>query len=123
MKKYVVIVMLCLVLCGCGCSKSKNKNVQKSNIGNEDVSYTLNITCGDKSKDSTINFNKDSSAYYELYECNNDTLQLTTGSGTYKVNGSKVTITGSYSEKVYISVKDDKIIEVSTDNIKQTLTK
>lgn len=125
MKKYVVIAILCLVLCGCGCSKKKtvSKTVEKSYIGNENVSYTLTITCGDKSKDSTVTFNKDNTATYELYECNNDVLELTVGSGTYKVSGSKATITGSYSEKLDVTVKDEKTIEVKFDNIKQTLTK
>lgn len=125
MKKFVVITILCLVLCGCGCSKKKtvSKNVEKSYIGNEDVSYTLTITCGDKSKDSTVTFNKDNTATYELYECDNAVLELTVGSGTYKVNGSKATITGSYSEKLDVTVKDEKTIEVNFNNIKQTLTK
>ena len=125
MKKYIVVILICLVLCGCGCSKKKSvsKTVKKSYIGNEDVSYTLNITCGDKSKDSKIVLNKDKTASYELYECNSDTLELTTGSGTYKVSGSKVTITGSYSEEVNVSVKDENTIEVNFNNIHQTLTK
>ena len=123
-KKYIVVIMLCLVLCGCGCSKKKtSKKVEKSYIGNEDVSYTLTITCGDYTKDSKVNLNKDKTATYELYECNNDTLELTTGSGTYKVNGSDVTITGSYSETLNVNVKDEKTIEVNFNNIKQTLTK
>ena len=124
MKKYIVVIMLCLVLCGCGCSKKKtSKKVEKSYIGNEDVSYTLTITCGDYAKDSKVNLNKDKTATYELYECNNDTLELTTGTGTYKENGSSVTITGSYSETLNVSVKDEKTIEVNFNNIKQTLTK
>ena len=124
MKKYIVVIMLCLVLCGCGCSKKKtSKKVEKSYIGNEDVSYTLTITCGDYTKDSKVNLNKDKTATYELYECNNDTLELTTGTGTYKENGSSVTITGSYSEILNISVKDENTIEVNFNNIKQTLTK
>lgn len=123
-KKYIVVIMLCLVLCGCGCSKKKtSKKVEKSYIGNEDVSYTLTITCGDYTKDSKVNLNKDKTATYELYECNNDTLELTTGTGTYKENGSSVTITGSYSETLNVSVKDEKTIEVNFNNIKQTLTK
>ena len=124
MKKYIVVIMLCLVLCGCGCSKKKtSKKVEKSYIGNEDVSYTLTITCGDYTKDSKVNLNKDKTATYELYECNNDTLELTTGTGTYKENGSSVTITGSYSETLNVNVKDEKTIEVNFNNIKQTLTK
>ena len=117
--------MLCLVLCGCGCSKKKttSKKVEESYIGNEDVSYTLSISCGDYTKDSKVTLNKDKSATYELYECNSDTLELTTGSGTYKVSGSNVTITGSYSEVVNVLVKDEKTIEVNLGNIKQTLTK
>ena len=117
-------MVLCLVLCGCGCSKKNtSKKVEKSYIGNEDVSYTLVITCGDYTKDSKVNLNKDNTATYELYECNNDILELTTGSGTYKVNGSNVTITGSYSETLNVNVKDEKTIEVNFNNIKQTLTK
>ena len=125
MKKYIVVIMLCLVLCGCGCSKKKttSKKVEESYIGNEDVSYTLSISCGDYSKDSKVTLNKDKSATYELYECNSDTLELTKGSGTYKVSGSNVTITGSYSEVVNVLVKDEKTIEVNFGNIKQTLTK
>ena len=125
MKKYIVVIMLCLVLCGCGCSKKKttSKNVEESYIGNEDVSYALSISCGDYTKDSKVTLNKDKSATYELYECNNDILELTTGSGTYKVNGSNVTITGSYSETLNVNVKDEKTIEVNFNNIKQTLTK
>lgn len=118
--------MLCLVLCGCGCSKKKNttsKKVEKSYIGNENVSYTLTIDCGDYSKDSKVTLNKDNTASYELYECNSDTLELIEGSGTYKVSGSNVTITGSYSEVVNVHVKDEKTIEVNFGNIKQTLTK
>ena len=124
MKKYIVVIMLCLVLCGCGCSKKKtSKKVEKSYIGNEDVSYTLSITCGDYTKDSKVTLNKDKTATYELYECNSDTLELTTGSGTYKVNGSDVTIKGSYAETLNVSVKDEKTIEVNSGNIHQTLTK
>lgn len=124
MRKYIFVMVLCLVLCGCGCSKKNtSKKVEKSYIGNEDVSYTLTITCGDKAKDSKVNLNKDNTATYELYECNNDILELTTGSGTYKVNGSNVTITGSYSETLNVNVKDEKTIEVNFNNIKQTLTK
>lgn len=124
MRKYIFVMVLCLVLCGCGCSKKNtSKKVEKSYIGNEDVSYTLAITCGDKAKDSKVNLNKDNTATYELYECNNDILELTTGSGTYKVNGSNVTITGSYSETLNVNVKDEKTIEVNFNNIKQTLTK
>lgn len=124
MKKFIIILVMCLVLCGCGCSKKKtDEKVVNNSIGNEDVSYKLTITCGDFVKDSTVTLNKDKTAKYELYECNNDTLELTTGSGTYKVNDSKVTITGSYSEEVNVSVKDSKTIEVNYNNIKQTLTK
>lgn len=125
LKKYIVVIMLCLVLCGCGCSKKKttSKKVEESYIGNENVSYTLSISCGDYTKDSKVTLNKDKSATYELYECNSDTLELTTGSGTYKVSGSNVTITGSYSETLNLSVKDEKTIEVNFGNIKQTLTK
>ena len=125
LKKYIVVIMLCLVLCGCGCSKKKttSKKVEESYIGNEDVSYTLAITCGDYTKDSKVNINKDKTATYELYECNNDTLELTTGSGTYKVNGSNVTIKGSYAETLNVSVKDENTIEVNLGNIHQTLTK
>lgn len=126
MKKYIFVVMLCLVLCGCGCSKKKNttsKKVEKSYIGNENVSYTLTIDCGDYSKDSKVTFNKDNTASYELYECNSDTLGLIEGSGTYKVSGSNVTITGQYSEKVNVNIKDEKNIEVNFENIHQTLTK
>ena len=124
MRKYIFVMVLCLVLCGCGCSKKNtSKKVEKSYIGNEDVSYTLAITCGDKAKDSKVNLNKDKTATYELYECNNDILELTTGSGTYKANGSNVTITGSYSETLNVNVKDEKTIEVNFNNIKQTLTK
>ena len=124
MRKYIFVMVLCLVLCGCGCSKKNtSKKVEKSYIGNEDVSYTLVITCGDYTKDSKVNLNKDNTATYELYECNNDILELTTGSGTYKVNGSNVTITGSYSETLNVNVKDEKTIEVNFNNIKQTLTK
>ena len=125
MKKFIIILVMCLVLCGCGCSKKKTttKKVKESAIGNEDVSYTLKITCGDKNKESNVVLNKNKTATYELYECNNDTLELTTGSGAYKVSGSKVTITGSYSEVVNINVKDSKTIEVNYNNIKQTLSK
>ena len=125
LKKYIVVIMLCLVLCGCGCSKKKttSKKVEESYIGNEDVSYTLSISCGEYTKDSKVTLNKDKSATYELYECNSDTLELTTGSGTYKVSGSNVTITGSYAETLNLSVKDEKTIEVNFGNIKQTLTK
>ena len=124
MRKYIFVMVLCLVLCGCGCSKKNtSKKVEKSYIGNEDVSYTLAITCGDKAKDSKVNLNKDNTATYELYECNNDILELTTGSGTYKANGSNVTITGSNSETLNVNVKDEKTIEVNFNNIKQTLTK
>lgn len=125
LKKYIVVIMLCLVLCGCGCSKKKttSKNVEESYIGNEDVSYTLSISCGDYTKESKVTLNKDKSATYELYECNSDTLELTTGAGTYKVSGSNVTITGSYCETLNLSVKDEKTIEVNFGNIKQTLTK
>ena len=125
LKKYIVVIMLCLVLCGCGCSKKKttSKKVEESYIGNEDVSYTLSISCGDYAKDSKVTLNKDKTATYELYECNSDTLELTAGSGTYKVSGSNVTITGSYSEVVNVLVKDEKTIEVNFGNIKQTLTK
>ena len=118
--------MLCLVLCGCGCSKKKNttsKKVEKSYIGNENVSYTLTIDCGDYSKDSKVTLNKDNTASYELYECNSDTLELIEGSGTYKVSGLNVTITGQYSEKVNVNIKDEKNIEVNFENIHQTLTK
>lgn len=116
---------MCLVLCGCGCSKKKTttKKVEESAIGNEDVSYTLKITCGDKNKESNVVLNKNKTATYELYECNNNSLELTTGSGAYKVSGSKVTIIGSYSEVVNINVKDSKTIEVNYNNIKQTLSK
>ena len=125
MKKYIVLVLICLILCGCGCSKKKttSKKIEESYIGNEDVSYTLTINCGDFHKDSKVTLNKDNTASYELYECNSDTLELTTGSGTYRVSGSKVTITGSYSEEVNVSVKDEKTIEVNIGNIHQTLTK
>ena len=124
MRKYIFVMVLCLVLCGCGCSKKNtSKKVEKSYIGNEDVSYTLAITCGDKAKDSKVNLNKDNTATYELYECNNDTLELTTGSGTYKVNGSNVTIKGNYDETLNVSVKDENTIEVNLGNIHQTLTK
>lgn len=125
MRKFIIILVMCLVLCGCGCSKKKTttKKVEESAIGNEDVSYTLTIACGEIVKDSTVTLNKNKTATYELYECNNDILELTTGSGSYKVSGSKVTITGSYSEEININVKDSKTIEVNYNNIKQTLTK
>lgn len=125
MKKFIIILGMCLVLCGCGCSKEKKptKQVEKSAIGNEDVSFNLNITCGEITKNSNITLNKDNTAKYELYECNNDVLELTTGYGTYKVSGSNVIITGNYSEVVNVTVKDSKAIEVNYNNIKQTLTK
>lgn len=114
-----------MILCGCGCSKKKtiSKKVEKSYIGNEDVSYTLTINCGDYQKDSKVVFNKDNTASYELYECNSDVLELTEGSGTYKVKDSNVTITGMYSEKINVNIKDEKNIEVNFENIHQTLTK
>lgn len=125
MKKYVIVVLICMILCGCGCSKKKtiSKKVEKSYIGNEDVSYTLTINCGDYQKDSKVVFNKDNTASYELYECNSDVLELTEGSGTYKVKDSNVTITGMYSEKINVNIKDEKNIEVNFENIHQTLTK
>ena len=60
LKKYIVVIMLCLVLCGCGCSKKKttSKKVEESYIGNEDVSYTLSISCGNYAKDSKVTLNK-----------------------------------------------------------------
>ena len=101
MKKYVGILVICLVLCGCGCSKNKtNKKVEESAIGNYDVSYSLEITCNGKVKESSVALNKDKTASYTLYECNNDVLQLITGKGTYKVSESSATITGEYGEKV-----------------------
>ena len=114
-----------MILCGCGCSKKKtiSKKVEKSYIGNEDVSYTLTINCGDYQKDSKVVFNKDNTASYELYACNSDVLELTEGSGTYKVKDSNVTITGMYSEKINVNIKDEKNIEVNFENIHQTLTK
>ena len=125
MKKYVIVVLICMILCGCGCSKKKtiSKKVEKSYIGNEDVSYTLTINCGDYQKDSKVVFNKDNTASYELYECNSDVLELTEGSGTYKVKDSNVTITGMYSEKINVNIKDEKNIEVNFEKIHQTLTK
>ena len=125
MKKYVIVVLICMILCGCGCSKKKtiSKKAEKSYIGNEDVSYTLTINCGDYQKDSKVVFNKDNTASYELYECNSDVLELTEGSGTYKVKDSNVTITGMYSEKINVNIKDEKNIEVNFENIHQTLTK
>ena len=124
MKRFIIIIVLCLILCGCGCSKkSSSKKVLNSYIGSEDVSYTITINCGDKTKTSKVTLNKDNSAYYEIYECNNDYLELTTGSGTYKVDENKVVITGSYSETLNINVKDEKTIELNFNNIKQTLTK
>lgn len=127
MKKYLVIVVcICLILCGCG-KKNKKENVnsivKKSDIGSSDVTYKLELTCGDKAKDSYVTLNKDKTAVYAIYECNNDNLELSYGEGTYDIDDSKVTITDTYSNTVSITVSDTDTIEISFDGIKQTLTK
>lgn len=127
MKKYfIIIVCICLLFCGCG-KKNKKENVSsivnKSDIGSSDVTYKLEFTCGDKAKDSYVTLNKDKTAVYAIYECNNDNLELSYGEGTYDIDGSKVAITDTYSNTVSITVSDTDTIEISFDGIKQTLTK
>lgn len=125
MKKYFVLALiLTLVLCGCG-KKNKNvsKKVEESYIGSEDLKYTLSINCKDKTKDSSVTLNKNGKAAYEIYECNNDILELTTGSGTYTVKDDTVKIKDEYSSDIKLKVINDETIEVTVGDITQTLTK
>lgn len=127
MKKYLIIILcVCLLLCGCG-KKNKKENVSstvnKSDIGSSDVTYKLELTCGDKVKDTFVTLNKDKTAVYAIYECNNDNLELSYGEGNYDIDDSKVTITDTYSNTVSITVSDNDTIEINFDGVKQTLTK
>ena len=122
MKKYMLILILVLVLCGCG-RKKVNKKVEESYIGSTDLKYTLTINCKDKSKESSIILNKDKTAKYEIYECNNDILELTTGSGKYTVKDDIVKIKDQYSSETKVKVINDETVEVTVGNITQTLKK
>lgn len=127
MKKYLIIsICICLLLCGCGKKKTKenvSSTVKESDIGSIDVIYKLALTCGDKAKDSYVTLNKDRTAIYAIYECNNDNLELMYGEGTYEIDGSKVTITDTYSNTLSITVNGNDTIDLNFDGIKQTLTK
>ena len=76
-----------------------------------------------KSIDSYVTLNKDRTAIYAIYECNNDNLELMYGEGTYEIDGSKVTITDTYSNTLSITVNGNDTIDLNFDGIKQTLTK
>ncbi len=124
MKKYLLIVLLaCILLCGCGKKKSVTKAVEQSEIGSIDVSYNLSIKCNDMAKDSYVTLNKNKTAEYGLYECNENNLELTQGTGKYELDGSKVIITDNYSSKVIVTVKDNKTVSIKVGEIEQTLTK
>ena len=124
MKKYLLIVLLaCILLCGCGKKKSVTKAVEQSEIGSIYVSYNLSIKCNDMAKDSYVTLNKNKTAEYGLYECNENNLELTQGTGKYELDGSKVIITDNYSSKVIVTVKDNKTVSIKVGEIEQTLTK
>ena len=123
MKKYLVLALcLCFLICGCG-KKKTSKKVENSFIGKENLKYSLTITCKDKAKDSSVVLNKNKKATYNIYECNNDILELTTGSGTYSVSGDTVKIKDEYSSNVTLKVINKKTIEVKVGDITQTLKK
>lgn len=123
MKKYLVLALcFCFLICGCG-KKKTSKKVENSFIGKENLKYSLTITCKDKAKDSSVVLNKNKKATYNIYECNNDILELTTGSGTYSVSGDTVKIKDEYSSNVTLKVINKKTIEVKVGDITQTLKK
>lgn len=124
MKKILLLsLVICLILVGCGKKKKVTKTVEKSEIGSVDVSYNLSITCNGVTKDSYVTLNKNKTAEYGLYECNDNNLELIHGTGTYELDGSKAVITDNYSSKVIVTVKDTKTVSVKADEIEQTLTK
>ena len=123
MKKYIVLVfVLVFIVCGCG-SKKITKKVQESYIGTEDLKYTLTISCKDKAKESSVILNKDKTASYSIYECNNDILELTTGKGTYTVSENDVKIKDEYSSDIKVKVINKETVEVRLGDITQTLKK
>lgn len=112
MKKILILVMLSFILVGCGCSKkdnNNNENVLNSDIGKKDVTYTLEVACGDKSANSKVFLSKDKDASYELYECNNNNLRLITGSGTYKYSDDIVTLIDEYDQELELKVTEDSL--------------
>lgn len=122
-KKILLVLAICLLLCGCGSKKKVTKTVEKSEIGSVDVSYSLSVTCNNLTKDSYVTLNKNKTAEYGLYECNENNLELVTGEGKYKLDGSKVIIEDNYSQKVIVTVKDKKTVSIKMGEIEQTLTK
>ncbi len=122
-KKILLVLVICLLLCGCGNKKKVTKAVEKSEIGSVDVSYSLSVNCNNLTKDSYVTLNKNKTAEYGLYECNENNLELVTGEGKYKLDGSKVIIEDNYSQKVIVTVKDKKTVSIKMGEIEQTLTK
>ena len=122
MKKYIIVLLVLIVLCGCG-KKSKKTVTNSSVIGKEDLEYKVSVTCNGKTKESIVTLSKTNEATYKIYECNNNTLELITSAGTYKVLNGDVVITDEYSNKVNIKVIDDNTIDVEIDDITQRLTR
>ena len=122
-KKILLVLVICLLLCGCGNKKKVTKAVEKSEIGSVDVSYSLSVNCNNLTKDSYVTLNKNKTAEYGLYECNENNLELVTGEGKYKLDGSKVIIEDNYLQKVIVTVKDKKTVSIKMGEIEQTLTK
>lgn len=123
MKKYIVIIVLCMIVCGCGCKKKTKESVDNNgDIGVNDVTYKLSVTCLDKSAQSTLFLGKDKSFYYNLYECSGNNLHLITGSGSYKINDTTVVLTDNYDKKWNVSVNKDKV-EIELNGNIHTLTK
>lgn len=125
-KNVIILIIVCLLICGCGkkeASKKVTEVVKKSEIGNTDLIYKVEISCGDKKKDSYVKLNKDKTVEYALYECNDNNLELIYGEGNYAVKGSNITITDSYNQQISINVSNEESIELNVGNTTQTFTK
>lgn len=124
MKKFIIIMLFCLAVCGCGCkNKNQNKeNVSKNEIGSRDIEYKFVVNCGDKSKESTLFLGQDKTFSYSFYECSLNDLHLTTGFGTYDIDGTNLILTDNYEKKWNIALKGNNI-EVELNGNIQTLTK
>ena len=123
MKKCFFILVLMIFICVCGKKTVVEKTV-KNNINIEkDTTYKLEVVCGDKKKESYVTLNKDKSAIYSIYECNNDVFELTYGEGSYEVNDTKIILTDNYAQKINIDITSESSITINLYNIKQSLTK
>ena len=137
-KLMILLMVVSLVLVGCGCSK-KEKVVEPKEeeeeivlkLGNKEQTYTAkSITCGEHEIQSKVVFSDEKDedgkykGSYELYECNEDNVNLKTAEGTYSVDGAEAIFVDSYGEQLVFEATSDDTLALKEGSKKvETFTK